>query len=252
MKGFAPSLTMTLCFGLAILILLILGTFAVMQRNTAKAMTAHYKANINEPVTDWSDFHPLWKIGANRHAEFRRVRVTGILLPHLELFQTGYSATGKLGLNLWTPMRLESGSVIFIDRGWVEADYPMNRSVPFFIDPMTIEGVFRIARKPTGFRSRFFPKDNPIEAKTSGALSMTFDQWQTLDLPAMAEHTGLDSISIAPSFYITQIREADSLPDVHIQNSHLEYAITWFGLALILLGAYIALGIKRAQGLSLW
>lgn len=167
--------------------------------------------------------------------EFRHVSVRGTLLHNHEVpvyglmpaEQAGAGATGAAqGSYLFTPLQLASGTVIFINRGFV----PNNKLVDA-IRPsgeITITGILRAPET----RGLFVPENKPADG-----------QWFTRDIAMMASHRHIDRF--AP-FYI----EADSagLDDnaapqwpkggitrhVVLKNDHLQYALTWFGLALVL------------------
>jgi len=75
--------------------------------------------------------------------------------------------------------------------------------------------------------------------------------WYAHDLAAIAK---ADSVRLAAPVVI----EADATPNrggwpkggqtrVTFRNEHLQYAITWFGLAVVLLGVYISFHISRGR-----
>ncbi len=240
-KGFAPSLTMTICVLLSLVVLTGLGTWQVKRLFWKQELIHRFEANIAAPVIDWIDFEPLWKMGPKPHEEFRRVRITGLLLREHEMYQTGRSPAGEPGLYILTPMRLDNGQEILINLGWTESDYRNQKSVALLTEPSTIEGMFRIARPPTGIRAWVLPKNDTVK-----------NTWYTLDLPMMKAHTGLENLNTG--FYIKLIQEGEVLPstkELKIHNAHLEYAVTWYGLALVLLVMYIIFGIQRAKELGL-
>ncbi|HEX7776586.1 MAG TPA: SURF1 family cytochrome oxidase biogenesis protein, partial [Parvibaculum sp.] len=89
-----------------------------------------------------------------------------------------------------------------------------------------------VARAPQA-RGAFDAKDDPAR-----------NIWFTRDPVTMAAALKLGNV--AP-FYV----EADATPNagglpvggrtrVNIRNEHLQYAITWFGLALVLVGVYLS------------
>ena len=69
--------------------------------------------------------------------------------------------------------------------------------------------------------------------------------WFTLKPAEMAEFHKLDQS--VKTYYADQIRTSEvlTLPiaaeiDIEVRNTHLNYALTWFGVALSLIGVYIA------------
>ena len=129
------------------------------------------------------------------------------------------------GYWVFTPARLAGGGFVIINRGFVpEAKHEVaTRAAGEIAGPVEIAGVMRWPEK----RPRFSPADGP-----SGNL------WFTRDPLAIAAAKGL--AAVAP-FYVEQ--EAPVPPGglprpgkivANLRNEHLQYALTWFGLALVL------------------
>jgi surfeit locus 1 family protein len=134
------------------------------------------------------------------------------------------------GYWVFAPARLPGGSVLVINRGFVPLDRkdPATRSEGAPRGFVDIVGVMRWPET----RGLFTPADDP---KTN--------VWYLRDPQAMAEARKWAN---AAPFYIDQ--EAPMPPggwpkagrlEVHLPDNHLQYAITWFGLALGLAGVYI-------------
>ncbi|HUO23973.1 MAG TPA: SURF1 family cytochrome oxidase biogenesis protein [Caulobacteraceae bacterium] len=90
-------------------------------------------------------------------------------------------------------------------------------------------------------RSFVAPSDQPQQ-----------NQWFTRDLPAMAAALGAGAP--APAFVALEQSPGaalDGCPVAHaplpsdLPNNHLQYAITWFGLAAALVGVYVAMLFRR-------
>ena len=172
-----------------------------------------------------------------RGMQFRRVVAEGVFLHHKEIFVATPSARGA-GFDVLTPLREADGHILFVNRGFVPSQLK---------DPKTraageIEGIVRVAGllrfPPDEKPGRFFP-DNRAD----------INYWFWVDLPAMAAADGLDNV--AP-FYI----QADATPNpggwplgkpaaVELPNNHLQYAITWFSLAVGMVVVYI---VSQRQG----
>jgi surfeit locus 1 family protein len=134
------------------------------------------------------------------------------------------------GYWVFSPARLADGSIVLVDRGFVPADRsdPASRAqgVPHgFID------IIGVMRWPEA-RGMFTPADDP---KTN--------VWYLRDPQAIAAAKKWDT---AAPFYVEQ--EAPVPPgglpkpgklSVSLPDNHLQYAITWFGLALGLAGVYV-------------
>jgi surfeit locus 1 family protein len=176
--------------------------------------------------------------------EFRRVAFPAEFLDGEEALV--YTAGSPLrpdvkgpGYWVFAPARLAGGSIVLVNRGFV----PVDRKDP----AMRVEGTPRgtvdlvgVVRWPET-RDSFTPADDPKQnvwyLRDSNAIA-TFKKWVT-----------------AAPFYIDQEEPMSSggwpkpgKLEVHLPDNHLQYAITWFGLALALAGVYVAWLASRLFG----
>jgi surfeit locus 1 family protein len=176
--------------------------------------------------------------------EFRRVAFPAEFLDGEEALV--YTAGSPLrpdvkgpGYWVFAPARLAGGSIVLVNRGFV----PVDRKDP----AMRVEGTPRgtvdlvgVVRWPET-RDSFTPADDPERnvwyLRDSNAIA-TFKKWVT-----------------AAPFYIDQEEPMSSggwpkpgKLEVHLPDNHLQYAITWFGLALALAGVYVAWLARRLFG----
>jgi surfeit locus 1 family protein len=75
------------------------------------------------------------------------------------------------------------------------------------------------------------------------------NRWFWVDIPAMAEAAGLPAamplvLQAAPGQHAGDY-PVGGRTRVDIPNNHLQYAITWFGLAAALLGIYVLYHLRR-------
>ena len=160
--------------------------------------------------------------------EFRRVRVRVSFVPEHALVYTPGSALRPdvPGAGYWVmaPAKGEQGAIV-INRGYVAPNARGNAGAAPSGD-VEIVGALRWPEEGTYFT----PRDEPAN-----------NVWYRRDpaLIAAAKNWG----AVAP-FYIEQ--EAPQLPGapkagplvVKLPNNHLQYAITWFGLAVALAAVY--------------
>jgi surfeit locus 1 family protein len=163
-------------------------------------------------------------------AEFRRVSLRGEFMHEREaLVYTSGSAfrsdASKVGYWVFTPLE-HSGSMVLVNRGFVPdgRQDPGTRAEGQITSPVKIIGALRWPER----RGLFAPRDDP-----------TRNLWFARDPAAIAAGKGLGAV--AP-FYIEQ--EAPVPPGglphpsaltVKLRNDHLQYALTWFGLAAVLI-----------------
>lgn len=150
--------------------------------------------------------------------------------PFLELYVV---IDGQAGWRLVSECRLSNAAYgsILVDRGFVSdavSDRPLIEVGA--VNPVLIEGVLR---KPDP-RTAVAPPDEPEAGR-----------WYSRDVGAMA--SALGAPDPAPYFLMA---ETSSNPNwsalrpvalpVGLSNRHLEYALTWFGLAAALVGVWLA------------
>jgi surfeit locus 1 family protein len=223
----------------ALAILLGLGTWQLQRRAWKADLIAQIEARSHGdpgailPEAAW----PEWR--ADRD-EFRRVRVTGTFLHEQEALVHGLAPGTRgapvQGFYLFTPLRLESGALVTVNRGFVPTDRrdPAARPQSQPSGPVTVTGLVR-APEETGW---FRPDDVPAE-----------NRWFVKDHRAIAAAKRLDRV--AP-FYV----EADDTPHpgewprggqtrFDLPNNHLQYALTWYGIAATLVGVFGAFAWRR-------
>jgi surfeit locus 1 family protein len=167
--------------------------------------------------------------------EFTRVTFPAEFLPGEEALV--YTAGSPFrpdvqGAGYWVfaPARLAGGSIVMIDRGFVPVDRkdPASRAQGAPHGTVDVVGVMRWPET----RGMFTPDDEPQN-----------NVWYLRDPKAMAAAKKWDS---AAPFYIEQESPvpAGGLPkpgklSVQLPDNHLQYALTWFALALGLAGVYV-------------
>lgn len=169
---------------------------------------------------------------------YRRVTVTGRFRNDRE---TLVQAVTALGAGSWvlTPLETDRGFTVLVNRGFVppERRDPAQRGAPAPEGVQTVTGLLRLT-EPHG---AFLRANEPA-----------VDRWRSRDVAAIAQRRGLGRT--APYFI-----DAAAGPDrdgwpragltvVRFSNSHLVYALTWFGLALMsVAGAVIVLRRKGRE-----
>jgi surfeit locus 1 family protein len=148
------------------------------------------------------------------------------------------------GYWVFTPARLADGSRVVVNRGFVpdSRKSPASRQQGQTAGPIKIVGALRWPQE----RHWFTPNDEPAN-----------NLWFTGDPQAIAAAKGLDkgAGAVAP-FYVEQESPVPpgGLPKpgklvVGLPDNHLQYALTWYGLAVVLLISYLtwAFGSGRDQ-----
>lgn len=226
----------------AFALLIGLGTWQVQRLAWKEALIATVTARFAAPPTplppasEWARLDPA-------QDEFRRVAVSARFLNDKEalVFTTGSTMrAGESGPGYWvfTPARFDGGTVM-VNRGFVPQGRqdPATRREGQVTGPVDIVGVLRWPERP----GLFTPAADPAK-----------NLWFARDPAEIAAAKGVGPV--AP-FYIEQ--EAPPAPgglpqvgSLHpsFPNNHLGYAITWYGLALVLLVVFGIWAAGRYRG----
>lgn len=173
-----------------------------------------------------------WAVLDQKDDEFRRVRFRAALDVGQEalVFTSGSALRPDVsGPGYWvlSPARLDDGSVVVVDRGFVPEGRQDAATRPHPGGMLEIVGVMRWPEAPGPFTP-------------AGDLARNI--WFARDQSAIAAAKSWGKV--AP-FYIEQ--EEPSAPGglprvgtlvVGLPNNHLQYAITWFGLAVVLVAVF--------------
>jgi surfeit locus 1 family protein len=168
--------------------------------------------------------------------EYRRVCAEGTFHNDRELYFFVTNLQGDAGFHIVTPLEREGGTAVLVDRGWV----PPARKDPATRREGLVQGVVRVCGIVVGPENGglFAPDNDP-----AGNL------WY---VRAPKEMAAAASLATPNPLFIN----ADETPNpgglpiggqtrVDIPNNHLGYAITWFGLALALVGVFSVFAWQR-------
>ncbi len=207
-----------------------LGTWQLERRAWKEALIAELDRKLAMPPVALPARERWPQLNAPQD-EFRRVRLSAEFLPGEEalVYSSGSSlrpdATGP-GYWVFSPARLVDGSIVTVNRGFV----PEGKQDPKTRAQGNPSGVIDItgAMRWPEARGTFTPQDDAARGL-----------WFTRDPAAMAAAKNWGAV--AP-FYIDQ--EAPDAPGglpkagpikPALPNNHLQYAVTWYGLALVML-----------------
>jgi surfeit locus 1 family protein len=167
-----------------------------------------------------------------RDMEFRHVSDEGVFLNDKEIFLGATSEGGGQGYQILTPLQEPGGRIVFVNRGYIPAELKnrAKRAAGQIAGTVRVQGLLRLP--PAGKPNWFLPDNRP-----------DLNYWFWVDLPAMSAADKLDRVA---SFYI----DADTTPNpggwpkggvtrLTLPNNHLQYAITWFSLAVALIVIYV-------------
>ena len=207
-----------------VVVLLGLGTWQLERRAWKAELIAARQAGFDAPAVPLPaalpdpaalEFHRVWVEGRFDHAH--------------EMHLTSRFYRDKAGYQVVTPLILADGSAVLVNRGWVPLANkdPGTRAAGQVPGTVRIEGVVRLS----GAKGAFTPANEPGP-----------NLWFYPDIAQMAAAAGL--LRVRPVFV-----EAGPEPNpgglpiggqtaLDLPNDHLQYAITWYSLALALAVIY--------------
>ena len=230
--SFRPLPAFTALSVLMLAVLIGLGTWQVQRLHWKLGLIAEVNRNLSLPPVSLDA-----ALAMGKAAEYRRVVLTGRFDHAKEAYVFG-TAAGAPVYHVVTPLVTEDGRVLLVDRGIVpqEKRDPTTRRIGQVKGLTRVVGVWRTP-DPPGF---FTPTPDAAHRV-----------WYSRDVKAIA---AADHVTLAAPVMV----EADIAPNpggwpegghtvVTFQNNHLQYAVTWFGLALTLLGVYIAFHVQKGR-----
>jgi surfeit locus 1 family protein len=228
---------------------LALGTWQVQRRAWKLDLIARVEERVHAPAVpppppgEWSQVNAA-------NSEYRHVRATGTFLNDSE---TLVQALTDLGAGFWvlTPLRLDDGTVVLVNRGFVSPEQRERAAhgAAEATTAATVTGLLRITEPKGWFLRRNDPGRN---------------LWYSRDVQAIAVARGVGAAQGVAPYFIDQEagvaggagRVADGanstpvggLTVIAFRNTHLTYAITWYGLALLMVvGAWIVIREERRR-----
>lgn len=180
--------------------------------------------------------------------DYLPVTVTGTMQHDGEMYF--YAPDPKLGpgVHVYTPLQYAPNQVVWLNRGFVLQDKLARdkRGDGLPDGEITLTGLVRVA--PSKKSNKFVP-DNDLAKRQfywrdlSKMHATAFDELKVKTVPFFIDVAkgGQPTSANGPHGGVTRLR---------LTNRHLEYAITWFGLAVTLLGVFavFARGRLRTAG----
>ena len=167
--------------------------------------------------------------------EYRRVVVTGAFDVDGEVLIRSRTHNGEAGFHVVTPLALQDGSAVLVNRGWVPLDLdtpPVSSALPP-VGPVEVTATVRESQPAPALGPR-----DPSEGK--------LDRLYWIDIPRLQQQSSYPLSPISVELVSQVPAQSGRLPiPVPARNltegSHLAYAVQWFAFAVIGLGGYGAL-----------
>lgn len=222
----APRVGLLWAVGIALAtaLFLALGTWQVYRMQWKHALIARVNERAHAaPVA--VPPRAAWPTLTAENAEYLRVQVAGtLLLDRSTLVQ----ASTDHGLGYWvmTPLRTAEGDIILVNQGYVSS---LKYDAGTGTRPAQVTGLLRLNQAGGGFLRK-----NDAAA----------NRWYSRDIPAIAAARGLAPVApyfidadAAPAGHAAQAGQPiGGLTVIKFNDHHLVYALTWYALALMIIG----------------
>jgi surfeit locus 1 family protein len=230
---FRPYPGMTIACALLFAFLCWLGTWQLERLQWKLALIARVNGHMAAPPVTLDQVLAM----PGDEAQYRKVTLHG----HFDHAHEAYvfaTDGGEPDYHVLTPFITDDGRTLMVDRGEVPKDHlaPAGRATANITGGTQVTGVWRVPDPPG-----FFTPVPDVAHRT----------WYSRDLAGIAV---ADHLRLAAPVVV----EADATPNpggwpkggqtvVTFRNQHLSYAVTWFGLAVMLLGVWLAYHISRGR-----
>jgi surfeit locus 1 family protein len=164
--------------------------------------------------------------------EYRRTQTSGVWLNEFSIYLDNRPINGRTGFYLVTPLRLDDGTALLVQRGWLPRDAAERTHV---LAPPAVAGVANVSGRIAPALSRLYEFDGAA----SGVIR------QNLRIEAYA----LESRLKLKPWVLVQEDSADRQPNDGLVrqwpapnngvHKHYGYAFQWFSLSLLTVGLYV-------------
>ena len=218
----------------ALLVLVGLGTWQLQRMQWKSEIIDTFEERISDKAVA-----PPLKVTNIEKWRFKRVALMGKFMHQHEFTITGKTFEGTAGFHLVTPFQSKDGKITLINRGWIpeRLRYRKTRPETLTEGSVVVEGIIREDKKK-GF---FVPENEPQN-----------DVWLYINAEQMAAKSQVGPIS---NYYIDVLRGPGpyTLPigasqSINMRNEHLQYALTWYLLAISLLVIYVIYHYRTDDG----
>ncbi len=187
-------------------------------------------------------------------ADYVRVRLTGTF-DHTEERHLYAPQSNGQGWHVYTLFKPEGGQLpLFVNRGWVPEALkdPAKRTDGQIAGPVTVTGLAR-AQQVTGL----FTPDNDLTGNRWYSRNLDAMRWGARGEPRPDQLETMRLVPYAPFSLDAEVEPANpggwpkgGTTEIRLSNSHLQYVVTWYGLALTLIGVFIAFARQRLDALD--
>lgn len=221
-----------------------LGLWQLRRLHERRGFNAVVEQNMAAPVTPLEKVltaeQPASAVGAVLD---RRVRVTGRYLVGDEVLIDGQSFNGQPGAWVVTPLALDDGSVVLVNRGWISDNGALSKAPVAGrppSGPVTVEGLLTQTQTARALE-RHDPTTGKLTSLARVDVARIARQLQRPTVPAFIQRTVQSPVDAGA------IRPVTLPPPEMDEGPHLNYAFQWFSFTTLTLIGYPLLLRKVAR-----
>ena len=224
------TILILICMVVGVAVLASLGFWQVKRLHWKESLISRVEQRVALAPMELSEFLDRQMLEDNW--PYSPVKTEGVFDHSKEVYFFTTDKSGISGWNVHTPLRLQDGRVLIVNRGFVsfERKDPSTRPEGQTIGIQPVTGLVRVPTEKSP--NSFFPDNKPEEREFF---------WR--DFQVMSELMRASEGERFVPFFV----DANDAPNpggwpkggttiISFPNNHLQYAVTWFGLALALLG----------------
>jgi surfeit locus 1 family protein len=225
---FRPGLALATFVALAILCAL--GTWQLQRRAWKEALVVAVETRAASAPISFDE--ALSRASKGDAVEYQPVFLEGVY-DHAREAHVFAARDGVAGYYVFTPLTRAGAADVYVNRGFTP---DARKSEAARVDgAVRVAGILRAPQRPTAMERLVAAKDQPEDNLYFARDPRRFDGAASA-APLYVESDGRENAADLP---------APALSRADFPNRHLEYALTWYGLAAALLGVYLAYSIKR-------
>ena len=218
-----------------------LGVWQLDRLGQRRALNAALEGNRALPPLDLSSNPP------EELPRFRRVGARGVFDFAHQVIVDARAFGGTPAVVVVTPLRLEGGHAVLVERGWVLSLDARSVDLDLFPEPDSglVSGVVVLEPGPLGqppFSAGGWPRH--VQWLSPALLTPLYPDYQLAGYVLRRDPPGAEQSAAAPrGLFPVPVPELSSGP-------HLVYAIQWFAFALIAIGGAVAIYRSERRALT--
>ena len=233
-------------------VLLGLGTWQWQRKIWKEGLIARIEARVKaEPVSYAAALAEYVKTG---DVDYMRIKITGTF-DHAEERHLYAPTTSSQGWHVYTLFKPDGGQPpLFVNRGWVpdNLEDPAKRAEGQISGPVTVTGLARFDQL-----KNWFTPDNDAKANHWFSRDTWAMRWGAAGPPPPDQLALMKIMGYAPFSLDTEAEPANpggwpkgGTTEIRLPNSHLQYIVTWYGLALTLLAVFAVYARQQLAALD--